>query len=134
MGLPDDLKGQEVYLASKVLPVGFANSVSLAQHVHRNLATWSSRHHPGDAGEVMAPEAELRKDRPVTCGNPSWRIYLDNFDLLEKVKSVDLLSLEGSLAPAVLALRQEYEVWEVPRNVKKTRGAQSHGRGTGRAG
>lgn len=108
-----------MYLTSKVLPMGFANSVSLAQHVHRNLATWSSRHYPGDVGEVMAPEAELRKDRPVTCGNPSWRIYLDNFDLLEKVKSVDLLSLEGSLAPAVLALRQEYEVWEVPRNVKK---------------
>ena len=108
--LPQDLKGREVYLASRVLPMGFANSVSLAQHVHRNLALWSGENSDQDADAVMAPEAEIRKDRPVTVGNPSWRIYLDNYDLLDKVKSVDACALEGSLAPAVLALRQQYEV------------------------
>ena len=35
--LPARLRGQEVYLAARVLPMGFLNSVSLAQHVHRNL-------------------------------------------------------------------------------------------------
>ena len=35
--LPDHLKGFEVYLASRVLPMGFLNSVSLAQHVHRSF-------------------------------------------------------------------------------------------------
>ena len=117
--LPSDMRGEEVYLASKVLPMGFANSVSLAQHVHRNLTLWSQEHVAGEAAGVAAPEAEIRKDRPVTVANPSWRIYLDNYDLLEKVKSVDVTTLTGSLAPAVLALRQEYEVWEVPRNLKK---------------
>ena len=35
--LPRHLRGNRVYLASLVLPMGFLNSVSLAQHVHRNL-------------------------------------------------------------------------------------------------
>ena len=29
--LPPNLRGQEVYLCSRVLPMGFANSVSLAE-------------------------------------------------------------------------------------------------------
>lgn len=118
--LSEELMGREVYLASQVLPMGFANSVSLAQHVHRNLALWSGEQWPAEPTEVMAPELEIRKDRPVTVGNPAWRIYLDNFDLLEKVKAVDVSTLRGSLAPAVLALRHEYEVWNIPRNVKKS--------------
>ena len=53
-------------------------------------------------------------------GNPSWRIYLDNYDLLEKAEAAGIGGLEGSLAPSVLALRQEYERWEIPRNMKKS--------------
>ena len=68
---------------------GFANSVSLAQYAHRNLALWSSEHASGPREPVAAPEGEVRKDRPVTVANPSWRMYLDNYDLLEKVKAVD---------------------------------------------
>eukprot|EP00438_Fugacium_kawagutii_P023415 Skav216598 [mRNA] locus=scaffold2855:145436:149216:+ [translate_table: standard] len=117
--VPDHLRGETIYLASKVLPMGFLNSVSLAQHVHRNLALWSGSPSAGIA-EVNQPECEIRKDLPATVGNPSWRIYLDNYDLLEKVKAVDGCSLQGSDAPAVLSLRQEYEVWEIPRNLKKS--------------
>ncbi len=58
--LPAHLQGKEIFLASKVLPRGFVNSASLAQHVHRNLALASEKVDPG----VAAPEAELRKDRP----------------------------------------------------------------------
>ena len=114
--LPAHLQGREVYLASKVLPMGFLNSVSLAQHVHRNLALWS-----GEADDdVNLPENEIRKDRSSTVGNPSWRIYLDNYDLLEGVKATGVTSVQGSMAPSVLALRNEYEKWEVPRNLKKS--------------
>lgn len=38
--VPEEMKGQRVFLASRVLPMGFVNSVSLAQHVHRNLVAW----------------------------------------------------------------------------------------------
>ena len=114
--LPPELQGRDVYLTSQVLPMGFLNSVSLAQHVRRNLALWSGEDYDGP---VNAPECEIRKDRASTIGNPSWRIYLDNYDLLERVKALDVSSLSGSVAPAALALRQQYEKWEVPRNLKK---------------
>ena len=112
--LPPELRGEEVYLGSKVLPMGFLNSVSLAQHVHRNLALQVE-----DSWEGSSPEAELRKDRPFPTCNPLWRVYLDNFDLLEKVKATQVCDLEGSAAPAVLALRGQYEKRGVPRNLKK---------------
>jgi len=117
--LPSDLQGREVYLAAKVLPMGFLNSVSLAQHVHRNLSLWSSGQDPEVVGE-NPPEGEIRKDRPVTVKNPCWRIYLDNYDLLERVDALGVTNLQGTVAPAVLALRQEYERWEIPRNLKKS--------------
>ena len=115
--LPLEHRGKSMYVASRVLPMGFLNSVSLAQHVHRNLVLWSGEGRAGEA--VNCPEAELRKDRAFTSGNPAWRVYLDNYDLLEKVKATEMVSLEGTSAPGVLALRQEYERWEVPRNEKK---------------
>ena len=96
----------------------FVNSASLAQHVHRNLALWSGRLTTDDS-DVNQPQAEIRKDRASTIANPSWRIYLDNYDLLERVKWVDLSDLQGHLAPAVLALRQQHEHWDIPRNLKK---------------
>lgn len=114
--LPPSLQGRRVYVASRVLPMGFLNSVSLAQHVHRNLVAWSSEGMgPGD----NAPAGELRKDRSFTVHNPAWRVYLDNYDLLERVKKCEVSDLEGTCAAGVLSLRQQYELWKVPRNVKK---------------
>ena len=120
--LPPSCQGQgrRFYLASLVLPMGFLNSVSLAQHVHRNLAQFSAERLEPEFKEQGAPEHELRKDRAFPQGNSLWRIYLDNYDLLEKVEATDMISMEGTGAPGALALRQEFEQWEVPRNVKKS--------------
>ena len=118
--LPEELQGQSVYMVAKVLPMGFVNSVSLAQHVHRNLALWSGADAGAGTDGLNRPEGEIRKDRVTTVANPSWRIYLDNYDLLERVKAVNLSQMEGQLAPAALALRQQYELWEAPRNLKKS--------------
>lgn len=105
--LPHHLRGQEVYLASKVLPMGFLNSVSLAQHVHRVLVLNSS--------EGNQPEKELRKDKPFSVNSENWRVYLDNYDLLEKVQATHMVDLPDEPAAGVLSLRQQYEVWGVPR-------------------
>lgn len=102
--VPEHLHGQTVYLAARVLPRGFLNSVNLAKHVHRNLTLWS--------GEA-----------PDGTG-----IYLDNYDLLERVETSGVASQIGSLAPAVLSLRQEYEKWDIPRNEKKTVSRKTRGR------
>ena len=115
--LPEAYKGRECYLASLVLPMGYLNSVSLAQHVHHNLALASGKHF---FPEVNAPEGELRKDLPFPDCDPRWRIYLDNYDLLERVEATKVLALEGSEAPGVTALKEEYDRWQVPRNVKKS--------------
>ena len=114
--LPVELRSKSIYLASKVLPMGFLNSVSLAQNVHRRLASLSASRCSG----VNAPEGELRKDRPFPQAEPKWRIYLDNFDLLERVEATRMVEIEGTLAPGALALRNEYEHWGIPRNVKKS--------------
>ena len=115
--LPPDLKHSRVYIASRVLPMGFLNSISLAQHVHRNLVLWSR----DEAGvkHPNHPDWELRKDLPFTVSNPNWRVYLDNYDLLERVQATDMVDMAGSCPAGVLALRQEYSVWSVPRNEKK---------------
>ena len=120
--LPEEYRsqGRRFYLASLVLPMGFLNSVSLAQHVHRNLARFSVERLGKDHQDQGRPEHELRKDRSFPLGRNLWRIYLDNYDLLEKVRASGMGELEGSGAPGALALRQEYEHWEVPRNVKKS--------------
>lgn len=111
--LPSDLKGQRVYLASLVLPMGFLNSVSLAQHVHRNLVLASSK-------QENLPQHELRKDKSFAENLRVWRVYLDNYDLLEKVERTEMVPLQGTLAPGALDLRNQYEVWQVPRNIKKS--------------
>ena len=102
--LPPDLQGHTVYLASRVLPMGFLNSVSIAQHVHRNLVRWSTV----DGRAAHVDEAELRKDRSFTVANPSWRVYLDNYDVLEKVVATGMVEVEGTVPEGILALRQEY--------------------------
>eukprot|EP00435_Cladocopium_sp_Y103_P050459 s406_g15.t1 len=118
--LPPHLHGKSVYIASRVLPMGFLNSVSLAQHVHRTLVLRSG------SGSVNAPELEHRKDRPIPEADATWRVYLDNYDLLEKVEATQLVQVEGTTAPGVLALRQQYEHWEVPRNTKKAVTRSAH--------
>ena len=117
--LPVHLKGRECYLASLVLPMGYLNSVSLAQHVHRNLVLASGRHLPEVSG-VNCPQGELRKDLAFPDCEPRWRIYLDNYDLLERVEATQLVEMEGTEAPGVAALKAEYDRWQVPRNLKKS--------------
>lgn len=94
--------------------MGFLNSVSLAQHVHRTLVLKSG------TGDVNAPECEHRKDRTIPEGDTTWRVYLDNYDVLEKVEATHMVQVEGTTPPGVLALRHQYELWDVPRNLKKS--------------
>ena len=75
--LPDSLAGDRPgkwFPCSAVLPMGFKNSVALAQHIHRMLAKKAVAKMGGGM------EMEMRKDRPFSSSNPLFRIYLDNFD------------------------------------------------------
>eukprot|EP00438_Fugacium_kawagutii_P004839 Skav221060 [mRNA] locus=scaffold3118:62102:67689:+ [translate_table: standard] len=104
------------YMCSAVLPMGFKNSVSLAQHVHRMIVQQSlinSRHFVGG-------ESEIRKDRPFPSGCDLFRIYLDNFDELRKVDRKLSEAIQGQLSPMVVGLREEYLHLQVPRHPKKS--------------
>ena len=93
----------------------FLDSVSLAQHVHRNLVSWSNKRDDRAVRErANAPEQELRKDRAFSTSNPAWRVYLDNYDLLEKVEATEMVEVQGSVAPGIFSLPQEYERWDIP--------------------
>eukprot|EP00438_Fugacium_kawagutii_P031946 Skav201887 [mRNA] locus=scaffold550:561929:565006:+ [translate_table: standard] len=115
--LPDELNGPKPgrwYPCSAVLPMGFKNSVSLAQAVHRFILNKSL------PPEGPQGEAELRKDRSFSGANPLHRIYLDNFDQLTKV-SLDVASaIEGQVSTLVAGLREEYSLLGVPRRPKKS--------------
>lgn len=101
------------YPCSAVLPMGFKNSVSLAQHVHRYIVKQALQYVP------FSGEAELRKDKPFSSSNPQFRIYLDNFDELRKVSKPMAEAIEGKVSPLVTGLREEYLRLGVPRHPKK---------------
>ena len=68
----------------------------------------------------MGRETELRRDKAVPRSPLFYRVYLDNFDTLQKVNPSAAALLEGRPNGASLALRSVYEEFNVPRNVKKT--------------
>eukprot|EP00438_Fugacium_kawagutii_P009601 Skav222519 [mRNA] locus=scaffold2265:359570:365510:- [translate_table: standard] len=104
------------YLVATVLPMGFKNSVALAQHVHRVVLGRASRR----VDHVLQPQQEMRKDRIFSNAEHLHRIYLDNFDTLHKMdrRTADLVA--GKPSAAVLALRQEYQHIGIPINEKKS--------------
>lgn len=103
------------YLTSLVLPMGFINSVGIAQHVHRVLVSRSVPRPPTDLAN-----REIRKDAPLPEAGSCWRVYLDNYDLLEKFPREVLTELRGTLAPEVQGLRGAYEDVGMPRHTGKS--------------
>ena len=54
--VPPHFTGKECVLILRVLPTVFLNSVSIAQHVRRNVVNWAEM-----AG--VGPENEIKKDK-----------------------------------------------------------------------
>eukprot|EP00438_Fugacium_kawagutii_P013582 Skav223043 [mRNA] locus=scaffold1069:163813:168437:+ [translate_table: standard] len=111
--VPPEFQGRSCVLVSRVLPMGFANSVSIAQHVHRNVISWV-----GDQ-PTFQPEGELRRDKPPSSSKTLHRVYLDNFDLLELVDRRTAELIKDSPSDQILSLRHTYEQWGVPRHPRK---------------
>eukprot|EP00435_Cladocopium_sp_Y103_P016967 s907_g4.t1 len=105
------------FLASRVLPMGFASSVSIAQHVHRRVVRLALHgmqpHHP-------TGQCELRKDRVFPSSKWLYRIYLDNFDTLERMDVEFAGLVAGKPSVETLAVRQGYLQWGMPRHPKKS--------------
>ena len=84
--------GRRYYLCSNVLPMGFVHSVAIAQHIHRNVVLKSG---------TGKPQSGVRSDKGHTVANPIWRVYLDNFDEIERVSRADAAVQVGTLSPGI---------------------------------
>ena len=106
---------EDCYLCAKVLPMGYLNSVGIAQHLHRNFM----KKVQGEPGR-LGPFSEIRKDRSWPLSNPCWRIYLDNLDVLEKTNPALCRILEGETSPDLAHIIQAYETAGIPLHAKKS--------------
>ena len=79
--LPAECIGRGWYLVTQVLPMGFINSVAIAQHIHRRVINQALK------GEqrLASGHQEIRRDRHHSRAPHLFRVYLDNYDELKKV-------------------------------------------------
>ena len=113
---PLELRSEPAFLAATVLPMGWLNSVGIAQHVHRNVVRQCMNKLPNQLGG----ECELRRDKVFSSSPNLFRIYLDNFDALSKVDRKTARMIEGEVSDEVVALRKAYEEVGLPRHPKKS--------------
>ena len=112
---PNEHAGEDCVLASAVLPMGFLNSVGIAQHIHRRVVLAARHKEPG----LPQGEAEIRKDRPATNTSQMWRVYLDNYDELEKMDRETADKIAGTMSDPTALVRAEYLKQGLPRHEKK---------------
>ena len=98
--LPDSLKPKTAsecepcVLTSRVLAMGFINSVSVAQSLHRSIVNRAVDQFG------LSREQEIRKDQPLPSSATAYRIYLDNFDSLARTnREASVLLLGGRKRP-----------------------------------
>ena len=113
--LPSVLKGKNCVLVSRVLPMGFLNSVSIAQHIHRRVVRMGLLSSPLGLGS----QSEIRRDKPLPSSELLFRVYLDNFDLIQRVDERTAAVIQGEASLDVLRLRQQYSSLGLPRHPKK---------------
>lgn len=107
------------YVASRVIPMGWIQAVSLFQHLHRQLGMEQP---PKGAGH--REEFEWRRDRavPQTSDgkvNEFVQFYLDDFDCPEVIPSEGWEDLQGTMSSTHRLQRSSYERWGVGISTEK---------------
>eukprot|EP00438_Fugacium_kawagutii_P019945 Skav209628 [mRNA] locus=scaffold4224:30594:35975:+ [translate_table: standard] len=108
----------ETYMSACVLPMGFASSVGIMQHLHRRLALWSQE----EGGGGLPATLELRKDRQwprLDDYTPVWCLYLDDSTFIKKMDVKVEQSLAGKPLEEQENMRRAYQFWGIPYNSKK---------------
>ena len=113
--LPAGHDGDGWHLVTKVLPMGFVNSVAIAQHIHRRVI--SQALHVDRS--LATRHQEIRRDRTSSRADHLFRVYLDNFDELRKVDRKVAGLIEGTPSDWTLAIRETYTTLGLPRHPKK---------------
>jgi len=114
--VPDGKEHKKWYLASRVLPMGYLNSVGIAQHIHRAVVLKAM----GSLKGLGLTIQELRRDRCFSAFPNLFRVYLDNFDQLQKLDRKTALLIAESPSEVVEQLRECYAHSGLLRHPKKT--------------
>ena len=101
------------YVASRVIPMGWIQAVSLFQHLHRQVGMAEPPHGAGHPKHL-----EWRRDFPAPQGTGERftefvQFYLDDFDCPEVVSSDGWEQLQGTMSETHRRQRRAYERWGV---------------------
>ena len=113
--LPEGYSGKGWHLVSRVLPMGFVNSVAIAQHVRRRVIQQAL----GGEKRLAGRDQEIRRDRRQSFAPHQYRVYLDNYDELNRVDKRMAETLQGTPSAWTLAVRETYQQLGLPRHPKK---------------
>ena len=114
--IPEKSKGERHVLAAKVLPMGYLNSVGIAQHIHRLITRRCLSQMP----LAIGGHQEIRRDRVFSSHDTQFRVYLDNFDLLQKHDREAAAMIEGKPSDLIMKLREAYDQAGLPIHPKKS--------------
>ena len=109
----------ETWLAAAVLPMGFASSVGVMQHIHRRLSS-----------------LELRKDREwPSLGDDAlaWCLYLDDSTFLRNLEAKVAADLAGKPGKEQENLRKAYQFWGFLTITRKPSKSATRLKGSGRS-
>ena len=109
--LPESCEGRGWHLVTQVLPMGF---MAVAQHIHRKI----NQALKGDQ-RLASGHQEIRRDRHHGRAPHLFRVYLDNYDELQKVDKTLASMIAGTPSAWTLAVRETYERLGLPRHPKK---------------
>lgn len=113
---PQGGEGKRWYLAGTVLPMGYLNSVGVAQHIHRGVITRAL----GSLSGLGKSAQEIRRDRVFSACPNLFRVYLDNFDQVQKLDKATAFLVSGSTSQLVEQIREYYASSKLPRHPKKS--------------
>lgn len=111
---------EEVYIASKVIPMGWSAAVTVVQHLHRRMAL-----QPGG----LPSDREIHRERPlpekgVKTSSGFWNLYIDDLTVLEVLNDAVAEMKEGESifegrAPFQVKMQEIYEGLGVPYSKEK---------------
>ena len=111
LGLSGD-ENQPVYIASQVLPMGWAAAVTVVQHIHRNIAL---------GGAALPATRELHRqrclpERETVKLSSFWNLYIDDLTVMEVIDEAGLeeARAQGTKSSIQVAMEAAYERLCVP--------------------
>ena len=111
LGLSGD-ENKPVYIASQVLPMGWAAAVTVVQHIHRNIAL-------GDATLPATRELHRQRclpERETAKLSSFWNLYIDDLTVMEVIDEagLDEARAQGTKSSIQVGMEAAYERLCVP--------------------